>query len=47
MAQLQTWENDMATLYLTEPRSLVKKDGATLVVHIPERKVEDGERDTP
>jgi len=26
----------MATLYLTEPRSLVKKDGETLVVHIPE-----------
>ena len=37
----------MATLYLTEPRSLVKKDGDTLVVHIPERKGEDGERDTP
>lgn len=26
----------MATLYLTEPRSWVKKDGETLVVHIPE-----------
>lgn len=35
MAQLQTWENDMATLYLTEPRSLVKKDGDTLMVQIP------------
>jgi len=33
----------MATLYLTEPRSLVKKDGDTLVVHIPENK----ERGTP
>ena len=38
MAQLQTWEDGMATLYLTEPRSLVKKDGDTLVVHIPENK---------
>jgi len=28
----------MATLYLTEPRSLVKKDGDTLVVRIPEDK---------
>lgn len=28
----------MTTLYLTEPRSLVKKDGDTLVVHIPEDK---------
>lgn len=28
----------MATLYLTEPRSLVKKDGDTLIVHIPEDK---------
>ena len=28
----------MATLYLTEPRSLVKKDGDTLAVHIPEDK---------
>ncbi|HDQ71092.1 MAG TPA: type I-D CRISPR-associated endonuclease Cas1 [Chloroflexi bacterium] len=35
MAQLQTWEDGMATLYLTEPRSLVKKDGDTLMVHIP------------
>ena len=43
MAQLQTWEDGMATLYLTEPRSLVKKDGDTLVVHIPENK----EQDTP
>jgi CRISPR-associated protein Cas1 len=43
MAQLQAWEDGMATLYLTEPRSLVKKDGDTLVVHIPE----DRERSTP
>jgi CRISPR-associated protein Cas1 len=43
MAQLQTWEDGMATLYLTEPRSLVRKDGDTLVVHIPE----DKERSTP
>lgn len=43
MAQLQVWGDEMATLYLTEPRSLVKKDGDTLVVHIPENK----ERDTP
>jgi CRISPR-associated protein Cas1 len=43
MAQLQTWEDGMATLYLTEPRSLVKKDGDTLVVRIPENK----ERETP
>ena len=43
MAQLQTWGDDMATLYLTEPRSLIKKDGDTLVVHIPENK----ERGTP
>ena len=28
----------MTTLYLTEQRSLVKKDGDTLVVHIPEDK---------
>ena len=28
----------MTTLYLTEPRSLVKKEGETLVVHIPENK---------
>jgi CRISPR-associated protein Cas1 len=42
MAQLQTWEDGMATLYLTEHRSLVKKDGDTLVVHIPE----DEERGT-
>ena len=38
MAQLQVWEDEMATLYLTEPRSLVKKDGDTLAVHIPEDK---------
>lgn len=37
----------MATLYLTEPRSLVKKDGETLVVHIPEKKGENGEPGTP
>jgi CRISPR-associated protein Cas1 len=43
MAQLQTWEDGMATLYLTEPRSLVKKDGDTLVVRIPE----DEEQGTP
>ena len=43
MAQLRTWEDGMATLYLTERRSLVKKDGDTLVVHIPENK----EQDTP
>ncbi|RMF37705.1 MAG: type I-D CRISPR-associated endonuclease Cas1 [Chloroflexi bacterium] len=43
MAQLQVWEDGMATLYLTEPRSLVKKDGDTLVVQIPENK----ERGTP
>ena len=43
MAQLQAWEDGMATLYLTEPRSLVKKDGDTLVVHIPKNE----ERDTP
>ncbi|MCZ7672353.1 MAG: CRISPR-associated endonuclease Cas1 [Chloroflexi bacterium] len=28
----------MATLYLTEQQTLVKKDGDTLVVHIPENK---------
>lgn len=38
MAQLQVWEDGVATLYLTEPRSLVRKDGETLVVHIPEDK---------
>ncbi len=38
MAQLQTWEDGMATLYLTEPRSLVRKDGDTLLVRIPEDK---------
>lgn len=38
MARLQTWGNGMATLYLTEPRSLVKKDGDTLLVRIPENK---------
>ena len=43
MAQLQMWEDGMATLYLTERRSLVKKDGETLVVQIPENK----EQDTP
>jgi CRISPR-associated protein Cas1 len=47
MAELQTWEDGMATLYLTEPRSLVKKDGDTLVVHIPEKKEKNGEPDTP
>jgi len=43
MAHIQTWEDGMATLYLTEPRSLVKKDGGTLVVHIPA----DKEQSTP
>jgi CRISPR-associated protein Cas1 len=43
MAQLQMWEDGMATLYLTEPRSLVKKDGDTLLVRIPKNK----ERGTP
>jgi CRISPR/Cas system-associated endonuclease Cas1 len=28
----------MTTLYVTERRSLVKKDGDTLVVHIPENE---------
>ena len=41
MAQLQTWEDGMATLYLTERRSLVRKDGDTLVVHIPKNEEED------
>ncbi len=35
MAELRDWGKDMATLYLTEPRSLVKKDGETLLVEIP------------
>lgn len=35
MAELQPWEDGMATLYLTEPRSLVKKDGEMLLVQIP------------
>ncbi len=35
MAELRAWEGGMATLYLTEPRSLVRKDGDTLLVHIP------------
>jgi CRISPR-associated protein Cas1 len=34
----------MATLYLTEPRSLVKKDGETLVVHIPANKEKGTEK---
>jgi CRISPR-associated protein Cas1 len=34
----------MATLYLTEPRSLVKKDGDTLAVHIPEDKERQTEK---
>jgi len=33
----------MTTLYLTEQRSLVKKDGDTLVVHIPEDKTKETE----
>ncbi len=28
----------MTTLYLTEPRTLIKKDGDTLIAHIPENK---------
>lgn len=35
MAELQNWGEGMATLYLTEPRSLVKKAGETLLVEIP------------
>ncbi len=35
MVELRSWEDGMATLYLTDPRSLVKKDAETLVVHIP------------
>lgn len=35
MAELQRWNSDMATLYLTEPHSLVRKDGETLLVEIP------------
>jgi CRISPR-associated protein Cas1 len=31
-------ELQMATLYLTEQQTLVKKDGDTLIVHIPENK---------
>ena len=34
----------MTTLYLTEPRSLVKKDGDTLVVYIPENKASGAEK---
>ncbi len=33
----------MATLYLTEPQTLVKRDGETLIVHIPENE----EKQTP
>lgn len=36
MAELHSWEDGMATLYLTEPRSLVRRDGDTLLVQIPE-----------
>jgi len=36
----------MATLYLTEQRSIVKKDGDTLVVHIPEDKKKGTEKRT-
>lgn len=43
MAELQAWGEDMTTLYLTEPHSLVKKDGDTLMVYIPE----DKEKGTP
>ena len=41
---LQSWEDGMATLYLTEPRALVKKAGDTLEVHIPEDKERDTEK---
>jgi CRISPR-associated protein Cas1 len=34
----------MTTLYLTEPRSLLKKDGDTLVAHIPENKAAGTEK---
>jgi CRISPR-associated protein Cas1 len=44
MAQLQTWENGMATLYLTDPHSVVRKDGETLTVHIPEDKARNVEK---
>jgi len=43
MAQVRAWGEGVATLYLTEPRSVVKKDGDTLLVTIPE----DRERGTP
>ena len=36
MPELQAWEDGMATLYLTEPHALVRRDGETLTVHIPE-----------
>lgn len=36
MDPLQFWEDGMATLYLTERGSVVKKAGDTLEVHIPE-----------
>jgi len=36
----------MATLYLTEQRSIVKKDGDTLVVHIPADKERGTEKRT-
>jgi len=35
MESLQMWEDGMATLYVTEPRALVRKAGDTLTVHIP------------
>lgn len=35
MPELREWEHGMATLYLTEPHALVKKDGETLLVQIP------------
>ncbi len=38
MPELHNWEDEMATLYLTEPHASVRKDGDTLVVHIPEDK---------
>lgn len=38
MPELRSWENEMATLYLTEPHASVRKDGDTLAVYIPEDK---------
>jgi CRISPR-associated protein Cas1 len=38
MVHLQTWDETMATLYLTDPHSVVRKDGDTLTVDIPADK---------